>query len=52
MPEYSQTCHKIPTDIQIAFKNQTNSLKCLHCVLYKDSVKELIKFSVLQYKAS
>lgn len=39
MPEYSQTCYKILTDIQIAFKNQTNSLKCLHCGLYKDSVR-------------
>lgn len=40
MSEYSQTCYKILTDIQIAFKHQSNSLKCLRCALYKDSVSQ------------
>lgn len=37
MSEYSWTCYKILTDIQIAFKLQSNSLKCPQCVWYKDT---------------
>lgn len=40
MSGYSQTCYKILTDIQINFKHQSNSLKCPHCVLYKDTVSQ------------
>ena len=40
MSEYSQTCYKLLTDIQIALKHQSNSLKCPHCVLYKDTVSQ------------
>lgn len=40
MSEYSQTCYKVLTDIQIAFKHQSNSLNCPHCVLCKDTVSQ------------